>query len=42
MTQYRDHKFWQDVYHKRIGAKTAYVKVQIADDRTVVISFKEK
>ncbi|MBP7583795.1 MAG: type II toxin-antitoxin system MqsR family toxin [Spirochaetes bacterium] len=42
MTTLFDSALWQDVYHTAIGAKTAYVKLQILDEETVVISFKEK
>ena len=40
MTTLHDSKLWQDVYHPRIDGVPAYVKVQIVDDTTVVISFK--
>lgn len=40
MTTIEDPKLWQDVYRPRIAAMPAYVKVQIVDDTTVVISFK--
>jgi len=40
MTTYRDATLWQDVYRPIIGIKPAYVKIQIVDDTTVVISFK--
>lgn len=40
MTTLHDSRLWQDVYHPRIGDTLAYVKVQIVDDTTVVISFK--
>lgn len=42
MTSHFDATLWQDVYHKRIIAKIAYIKLQILDDETVIISFKEK
>ena len=42
MTTRRDHRVWQDVVHMPICEHVAYVKLQIADDMTVVISFKEK
>ena len=40
MTTLHDSTLWQDVYHPSINKTPAYVKVQIADDTTVVISFK--
>ena len=40
MTTLHDSTLWQDVYHPNIEGTRAYVKVQIADDTTVVISFK--
>ncbi len=40
MTTFHDSTLWQDVYHPRIEGAPAYVKVQIVDDTTVVISFK--
>jgi len=40
MTTLHDSTLWQDVYHPRIEGTPAYVKVQIVDDSTVVISFK--
>ena len=40
MTTLHDSTLWQDVYHPSIEGTPAYVKVQIADDTTVVISFK--
>lgn len=40
MTTLHDSRLWQDVYHPRIEGTPAYVKVQIVDDTTVVISFK--
>ena len=42
MTSRYDPTLWQDVYHKKVGALTAYIKLQILDDETVIISFKEK
>lgn len=41
MTTLHDSTLWQDVYHPMIEATPAYVKVQIVDDNTVVISFKQ-
>lgn len=40
MTTLHDSSLWQDVYRPRINGVDAYVKVQIAGDTTVVISFK--
>ncbi len=40
MTTLLDSKLWQDVYRPRIEGMPAYVKIQIVDDTTVVISFK--
>lgn len=40
MTTLHDSTIWQDVYHPAIGETSAYVKIHIADDTTVVISFK--
>jgi motility quorum-sensing regulator/GCU-specific mRNA interferase toxin len=42
MTTRFNSRIWQDVYHKDIQGKKAYIKVQILEDETVVISFKEK
>lgn len=40
MTTLHDAKIWQDVYHGRIGDNDAYIKLQVLDDLTVIISFK--
>ena len=40
MTTLHNSTLWQDVYHPRIERTPAYVKIQIVDDTTVVISFK--
>ncbi len=40
MTTHHDSTLWQDVYRPLIEDTPAYVKVQILDDTTVVISFK--
>ncbi|MBI1318465.1 MAG: type II toxin-antitoxin system MqsR family toxin [Candidatus Hydrogenedens sp.] len=40
MTTYQDAKIWQDVYHPKVDAMPAYLKLQIVDETTVVISFK--
>ena len=42
MTSRYDSTLWQDVYHKKILTNMAYIKLQIQDDETVIISFKEK
>jgi motility quorum-sensing regulator / GCU-specific mRNA interferase toxin len=42
MTSRYDSTLWQDVYHKKIVTNMAYIKLQIMDDETVIISFKEK
>ncbi|MBI2434478.1 MAG: type II toxin-antitoxin system MqsR family toxin [Candidatus Hydrogenedentes bacterium] len=40
MSTHRDPRLWQDVYRPEIQGVLAYVKIQIADNDTVVISFK--
>jgi motility quorum-sensing regulator/GCU-specific mRNA interferase toxin len=42
MTSYNDSTLWHDVYHKKILNKTAYIKLQIVDNDSIIISFKEK
>lgn len=42
MTAHNNHKIWQDVYHKPIKSKIAYIKLQIINEKTVIIQFKEK
>lgn len=42
MTTYQDHTRWQDVYHAKWLDLQLYIKLQIEDDETVIISFKEK
>ena len=42
MTTLHNSKLWQDVYHKKLGNKNAYIKLQLLDDNTIIISFKEK
>jgi len=43
MQSHEDNSLWQDVYHKNIGLKTAYIKLQISlNDFTIIISFKRK
>lgn len=42
MTSERDNRIWQDVYHVPINKDTAYVKLQIVLDESVVIQFKRK
>ena len=49
MDSFKAKGFWQDVYHHTIcpgvgsvGVKTkAYVKLQISEDNSVIISFKQ-
>lgn len=41
MTTHHDHRLWQDVYKPIIKQIPAYVKIQIMNNKTVVISFKE-
>jgi len=40
MTTCHDSTLWQDVYRPRVKGTPAYVKIQLVDDATVVISFK--
>lgn len=42
MKSHQRDSLWQDVYRPVIRGIAAYVKLQIADDKTVVISFKRK
>ena len=43
MTVNENNKLWQDVYHKIIINKgTAYIKLQILDNESVIIQFKRK
>ena len=42
MTSYSDNTLWQDVYKKKIKHEKVYIKVQIVDDYSVVISFKNE
>ena len=42
MTTYHDNKLWQDVYRPTINDAKGYVKIQIVDDNTVIISFKRQ
>ncbi len=42
MTSHNNHKIWQDVYHKPIDSRIAYIKIQIVNETTVIIQFKEK
>ncbi len=43
MTIHGDSAIWQDVYHARISDNIkAYIKLQIVDEKTIIISFKEK
>lgn len=40
MTTLYDHTLWQDVYRPVVRGEDAYVKLQLMNDNTVVISFK--
>lgn len=40
MTCSGDPKQWQDVYRPTVEGIAAYIKVQITEDETVIISFK--
>ena len=42
MTVHSDHTLWQDVYKKQIKDTRAYIKIQIASENTVIISFKNE
>lgn len=43
ITMQFDNTKWQNVYYKRINAKqTAYIKLQIIKNETIIIQFKEK
>lgn len=42
MPSHHDPDLWQDVYHRRINDKIAYIKLQIKLDNSIIISFKEK
>jgi motility quorum-sensing regulator / GCU-specific mRNA interferase toxin len=42
MTSKYDTALWHDVYHVSISKRIAYIKVQIFDEVSVIISFKEK
>lgn len=42
MTSDKNNKLWQDVYHKTIINKTAYIKLQIVKEQSVIIQFKKK
>lgn len=43
MTSDFDNSIWQDVYHKRITiTETAYIKLQLKNDNSVIIQFKRK
>jgi|SRR3972149_2249431 len=41
MTHYLNYKLWQDVYRPFYKEKRLYVKIQIVDDKAVVVDFKE-
>ena len=40
MTTIHDSRLWQDVYHGRAQELRAYIKLQIVNETTVIISFK--
>lgn len=40
MTTAADSRVWQDVYHGDVDGIDAYIKIQILDENTVIISFK--
>ena len=42
MTSIYDNKIWQDVYHLNINKDTAYIKMQIISEKSVIIQFKRK
>lgn len=43
MTTHASSKVWQDVYHPETPTgKTAYIKVTMREDGSIVIQFKEK
>jgi motility quorum-sensing regulator/GCU-specific mRNA interferase toxin len=43
MTTHASHKEWQDVYHPQTpNGKTAYVKVTLRDEGSIVIRVKDK
>lgn len=43
MQSHENPDLWQDVYHKDIDTKTAYIKLQISiTDDAIIISFKKK
>jgi motility quorum-sensing regulator/GCU-specific mRNA interferase toxin len=42
MTSYIDNTVWQDVYRPKVKEITAYIKISIIDDNTIVVQFKRK
>ena len=43
MTAHFDNTVWQDVYHKKVSlSQTAYIKLQLINEKTVIIQFKQK
>lgn len=42
MTSLKNHTVWQDVYHPWLGGGAVYLKLQIVDDETAIISFKHR
>ena len=41
MTAYHDHTLWQDVYKPSWKDEKLYIKLQILEDSTIIISFKK-
>ena len=41
MTVYHDHRLWQDVYKPLIKNVKLYIKLQLLEKLTIVISFKK-
>lgn len=40
MTTYERHSLWQDVYKKTWQNSKLYIKLQMVDEETIIISFK--
>ncbi len=41
MTCHYNHKLWQDVYKKLWNEQKLYIKLQVVDEETIIISFKQ-
>jgi len=41
MASYSDHKLWQDVYKIERKGINLYIKLQVRDDKAVIVSFKK-